>query len=197
MDWVERGLSSDITSFLRSQSDSVPAQQLQLRWRKLAYWLAEGRRLAEAAGQHVAPDRRLALWQKFIGDVTYRAFKTPGLHSGSFRQLIWFLRDHKRKNEDELLLPPSKSTRDFGNAMESWANDRRFCRTRDGRIGCVPRSVIVGDTVCVLYGGRVPYVLRPVGDGKYILIGDCFIHGLMDGEAMAMKQIPRRTFAQR
>ena len=72
--------------------------------------------------------------------------------------------------------------------------NRRFCATIDGRIGLVPKSAAAGDVVCVLYGGRVPFVLRPCGKG-YTLIGECYIHGLMDGEAIDMKQLESREFA--
>ena len=72
--------------------------------------------------------------------------------------------------------------------------NRRFCATIGGRIGMVPRSAAAGDIVCVLYGGRVPFVLRPCEKG-YTLIGECYIHGLMDGEAMDMDQLESREFA--
>ncbi|KAE9379877.1 hypothetical protein N431DRAFT_432242 [Stipitochalara longipes BDJ] len=41
-----------------------------------------------------------------------------------------------------------------------------------------------GDLVCLLFGGGVPYILRPKGH-RYIFIGDCYIDGLMEGQAMS------------
>ncbi|KAF7543398.1 hypothetical protein G7046_g10008 [Stylonectria norvegica] len=40
-----------------------------------------------------------------------------------------------------------------------------------------------GDVVAVLYGGRTPFVLREV-DGGWVLLGECYVHGLMEGEAL-------------
>jgi hypothetical protein len=40
-----------------------------------------------------------------------------------------------------------------------------------------------GYMICVLLGGRTPFVLRPRED-RYELIGPCYVHGIMDGEAM-------------
>jgi hypothetical protein len=40
-----------------------------------------------------------------------------------------------------------------------------------------------GDIVCVLLGGSVPYILRPKDD-YYILIGEAYVHGIMDGEVL-------------
>jgi hypothetical protein len=42
----------------------------------------------------------------------------------------------------------------------------------------------VGDVVAVLFGARVPFVLRQQQDGRYRLIGDCYVHRMMDGEAI-------------
>jgi len=68
---------------------------------------------------------------------------------------------------------------------------RSFCRTENDNIGlCFPTS-IPGDEIWVLHGGRVPFILRPcpdnntVGDAShYNLIGEAFLYGFMDGEAL-------------
>jgi len=44
-------------------------------------------------------------------------------------------------------------------------------------------NVIEGDIICILLGGSVPYVLRRKDD-HYILIGEVYIHGIMDGEVL-------------
>ena len=48
----------------------------------------------------------------------------------------------------------------------------------------LPNTTVVGDTLWALAGGRALYVLRPVdqGMGQYRFIGECYAHGLMDGE---------------
>ena len=58
-------------------------------------------------------------------------------------------------------------------------------------IGLGPSTMQKGDIICILFGGRVPFVLRsrsgPVresfntGDG-FTLVGECYVHGLMDGQ---------------
>jgi hypothetical protein len=61
---------------------------------------------------------------------------------------------------------------------------RNFCVTSKGYIGLVPPKTEVGDKVCILFGGRTPFVLRDAGGGKHVLVGECYIHGMMDGEAL-------------
>jgi hypothetical protein len=48
-----------------------------------------------------------------------------------------------------------------------------------------PIAMEAGDVVCVLYGAKVPFVLRP-SNGHYLLVGECYTHGLMNGEAIDM-----------
>jgi len=65
---------------------------------------------------------------------------------------------------------------------------RRFCITRNGRFGQVRNNTRKGDLVCVVVGAQVPLVIRPPDRGDdvqtYELIGDCYLEGVMHGEAM-------------
>ena len=55
------------------------------------------------------------------------------------------------------------------------AGNRRVYRTHKGYLGLGPRIMRVGDEVCVLLGGHVPYVLRADGP-HYFFIGDTYVH---------------------
>ncbi len=46
----------------------------------------------------------------------------------------------------------------------------------------VPRD---DDCVCILLGGDTPFVLRPKGCGEWQFVAEAYVHGIMDGEAMA------------
>jgi hypothetical protein len=56
--------------------------------------------------------------------------------------------------------------------------------TSSGHFGTGDDTVEPGDLVCVLFGGNTPFVLRGI-DNHYILVGECYVHGMMHGEAMA------------
>ena len=64
--------------------------------------------------------------------------------------------------------------------LHSW----RLFRTRKGFIGLCCNAAQIGDKVCVLLGGEVPFVLRQELDCHRFL-GECYVHGIMDGEAMS------------
>jgi hypothetical protein len=67
---------------------------------------------------------------------------------------------------------------------------RRFAITREGYMALVPKEVEVGDIVCVVLGLDVPLVLRLIRMDKvmkapiYKLVGWCYCHGIMMGEAV-------------
>jgi hypothetical protein len=50
-------------------------------------------------------------------------------------------------------------------------------------MGLVPPQSAIGDIICLFFGLATPFIIRPVENG-YIVIGDCYVQGLMDGEAM-------------
>ncbi|KAK4042237.1 heterokaryon incompatibility protein-domain-containing protein [Parachaetomium inaequale] len=58
----------------------------------------------------------------------------------------------------------------------------------EGKEGLGPAAAREGDVVAVLFGGVVPFVLRPCEgpEGKrfWRLVGECFVPGLMQGEAV-------------
>lgn len=70
--------------------------------------------------------------------------------------------------------------------------NRVLCITTKGYIGLVPWKAQVGDQVVVLFGGYTPFVLRQrhgvaglsENEEYWQLIGESYIHGFMDGEAL-------------
>ena len=73
----------------------------------------------------------------------------------------------------------------FLNCFEPQCKGRRLCVIDDGRIGLVPWRAQPGDRICILYGGAAPMVARSTGNNdSSMLVGEAYIHGIMDGEAM-------------
>ncbi len=63
------------------------------------------------------------------------------------------------------------------------AQCRRLAYSMNGYMALVSHQAKEGDLLYALFGGSVLYVLRPKGD-RFMLVGECYVHGLMDGEAM-------------
>jgi len=60
---------------------------------------------------------------------------------------------------------------------------RRLICIAKGFLGLATPIAKEGDVVCLLYGGAVPFILRPEGQ-HYLLVGDCYVHEVVDGEAL-------------
>ncbi|KAJ9643033.1 hypothetical protein H2201_004835 [Coniosporium apollinis] len=59
--------------------------------------------------------------------------------------------------------------------------------SQKGYVGLCPKSARKGDVIAVLPGGMVPFILRPLNDSQptyYTLVGESYVHGIMDGEAI-------------
>ena len=81
-------------------------------------------------------------------------------------------------------------------AMWAATYGRAFFRTEKGHFGLCFPHMRTGDEVWVLAGGQVPFVLRRLNDAYHSveeykeapqmlkLIGECYLHGFMDGEAL-------------
>ena len=65
---------------------------------------------------------------------------------------------------------------------------RHLFLTAAGYAGLGPPELQVGDSIYALAGGRKLYVLRPVPGAirsqTFNLVGDCYVQGIMDGEAV-------------
>ncbi|UKZ81947.1 hypothetical protein TrVFT333_009726 [Trichoderma virens FT-333] len=74
---------------------------------------------------------------------------------------------------------------------------RRFAVTRNGYFVLGPDALQEGDVVAVLRGGKTPFLLREVtdddGGSSWILVGECYVHGLMNGEGWDVEGCRRRS----
>jgi hypothetical protein len=76
-------------------------------------------------------------------------------------------------------------------AVHQVTYNRKLFRARnDELLGLAPASASVGDTVCILFGCSVPVILRERLSGipgikpYFELIGECYVDGVMEGEAI-------------
>ena len=76
------------------------------------------------------------------------------------------------------------SARERGHAI-SYAQWRGLAYSINGYMALVSHQAEEGDVLYALFGGSILYVLRPKGD-RFMFVGECYVHGLMDGEAMQL-----------
>jgi hypothetical protein len=81
-------------------------------------------------------------------------------------------------------------------ALQDTLHGWRFVVTKKGYVGVVPTMAQVGNLVAILKGGRVPFVLQKSEerDGAFRLIGECYVHCLMNGEGLLLPGVAEREF---
>lgn len=103
-------------------------------------------------------------------------------------------------------LPPSMSSSNestpeqdklasrYHQALIVGLENKHFFSTSTGLIGNGPPTMRNGDIVAVLHGLQVPAVLRPLGQNRFQYVGECFLHGIMFGEAFAQDDREHEIF---
>ncbi|KAG6032698.1 hypothetical protein E4U19_007273 [Claviceps sp. Clav32 group G5] len=73
----------------------------------------------------------------------------------------------------------------YASSLAMTVNRHALCVTREHLMGLVPLLAKNGDMIVVMHGCDVPYVLRRTQEqGYYQLVGEAYVHGVMNGEAM-------------
>lgn len=102
--------------------------------------------------------------------------------------------EHHRRLAELYALPP----KDFPPSISDTTKNRtlykdvvweianaRFFTTQGGSMGLGSPSTLEGDSIWLIAGTEVPYILREVPDtGRLMLVGDAYVHGIMRGEAV-------------
>ncbi|KAH8200161.1 hypothetical protein TruAng_005673 [Truncatella angustata] len=78
------------------------------------------------------------------------------------------------------------------------SSNRKFAVTKKGYMLMAPPGAAKGDKICVIFGGETPFILRPQDSSEnYILLGEAYVAGLMNGQAIAKLdsgELSARTF---
>ncbi|KAL5118163.1 hypothetical protein ACEQ8H_003998 [Pleosporales sp. CAS-2024a] len=65
--------------------------------------------------------------------------------------------------------------------MQEMAGKRPFI-SHIGYVGMGPRYMRAGDRIAIFNGASVPFIVRPVDQGRFRLMGECYCDGIMFGE---------------
>jgi len=159
---------------------------------------------------------RDAFWRTLIADRTPESFPAPP-HYVNFHRIFeeslsmdapWPPRPEKLENYKKLVDPNYRpGSKSLGAAYPTLAallaystqfvtacHGRSFSTMKSGRIGLVPPRSCVGDLVCIIPSLQTPFLLRrhPTEQGVYLLVGECYVHGMMNGEMITRACMPSR-----
>ena len=171
------------------------AEQLQRQWSQLTFGEQLHAKAEALARQQITYPRYItggsmddAFWRTLICNTTPSGEHVPDSYRNnysSWRAVSGMLsqpEDHFHSAMADHYTQARVYDEIFGLAMPG----RRFFTTREGYIGLAPSRTTAGDLVCVIKGANVPFILRPTGE-DYVLVGECYCHGIMHGEVMLRK----------
>jgi hypothetical protein len=140
-------------------------------------------------------DVNVAFLETLIASTFPSSWKTPHTAVRMFSQ-SWHSRWLDRLPPPDIAYSSSMSAKEahvFNEMVIRACNGRRFFTTRRGYMGLGPSDIQIGDTVAVMLGGQVPFILRTQDDAN-ILIGESYVHGIMNGEALNDLDFEFRNF---
>ncbi|KAI9857129.1 MAG: hypothetical protein M1813_008620 [Trichoglossum hirsutum] len=76
--------------------------------------------------------------------------------------------------------------RNFTTSVTAMNIGRVVFASSSGYLGLAPESSQEGDLLCVIPGNETPLLLRPGSNGRMAFVGECYVHGIMDGVAIDM-----------
>jgi hypothetical protein len=173
------------------------------RVEKLREWLYDCRTIATGGTDTFTAQKWEEFWQAMTCSLTGEGLPAPHDYSKYFSSYLKFMSEFPEKFR-EMVVGVTLELQDYvdsfqsfkhnhdletyrlvEDSLEKWASKRRFCTTENSRLGCVPTAAKEGDIICVLYGSEVPYILRRIEGGGYMVVGECYINGIMHGEALS------------
>jgi hypothetical protein len=126
-----------------------------------------------------------ALWRTLLGDQIQQQNLQNNRVDQSYEEMVAHLKPLVIGSEGDLdmrLLRENNPRRmEFNNSIQTVSFQRRFCVTHGGRLGWVPRYAQEGDAIAIIAGIGVPMALRSKMT-DYEVLGNCYVHGIMDGE---------------
>lgn len=163
-----------------------------LQWVEGCYRLAFGHDLGSGApvSRSVSPEFTMAFSRTMVcGIDSMRNRLSPELICEFPRYIQWAIDCAAADRDADMgqqhpVTKPSFSTMVDETVMALTMTKLKFCVTENGRFAQVPFNSQSGDSICVLVGGEVPFVIRPTGRGTYTLVGECYVDGVMDGETL-------------
>ncbi|KAF7952594.1 uncharacterized protein EAE97_002091 [Botrytis byssoidea] len=134
-------------------------------------------------------DKTLGGWRGTLTEAYCRTLLMNKILSES-DTLERFYDDHVPVRDEDMCRPTPtefkrtsmlRESRMFDKYLKEVTKNRRLFVTSKGYIGLGHQRAEKGDRLCIFNGSPVPYILRQHGD-YWILVGQCYAHGLVTGE---------------
>lgn len=135
---------------------------------------------------HLPGGRKEAFWRSVCCDSGIRGERPlPRDYSERYETLLGQRGPPVGEKDDGSFEPMQNDwVREYGVPAVAKCFNKSFFLTRRGRMGTAVRGVQKDDVVIIARGSEVPYVVRRQADGTCRFVGEAYLHGVMDGEAV-------------
>lgn len=144
-----------------------------------------------------------ALWRTLIGNKTHLDTPAPSTYAEDFSSLLIRQRfveealDRAEQTGEPMVVEDSTGqwnqaeagSRLYRQALQNMMYTKAFALMEGGRMGMVPTGSKVGDDVVLISGTAVPFVVRRLESEEFMLVGECYVHGIMDGKMAEDKDV--------
>jgi hypothetical protein len=166
-------------------NDQDPNYQLQLEW------LSDIEQLSTHCGNVYSSSQALedAIW---LTPLTGLEFTSGGEYQRASRMMQkWYLlyrtgffratmlqRELQQRGDDIRLVAK------YWQHIVSRSSGRKYFVSRRGYLGVDPTTTSPGDVIAIVLSLGTPLVLKAIGKDHYQIVGEAYVHGIMDGELM-------------
>lgn len=186
------GIVTDIVTSLAAPCPEIPLtiawEDVQRAGSTTLVWLDSLQHLWNSSGTHPTglpyyPD---VLWRTLIANST-GLLPAPTTYLEHFLNYFELPNWFPRMSQEEFMGKfgaKLESVQSYSQALSLAAIERKPFATGQGYIGLGPLGMEAGDRLCIFLGLDVPFIIRPRQGGGYALVGECYVYGLMDAEAL-------------
>ena len=165
-------------------------------------WLSLGLTTPGTSSAGEAKDHSDDLWRTLVANRTSEGKDPPSSYLNAMEWAIQLRNVNGDIHTAELIRQgkPPWITVEFLKRVQEVIWNKRFFTLADARelpyhFGIAPTRAKVGDLIVILLGCRVPVVLSPLNEADprcgFRLIGEAYLHGMMDGEVLRLKEYGR------
>lgn len=160
-----------------------------------------------SSGSNIPDEVPDQLWRALVADRGPNGINAPTWYRRACLEALLHVNANGDLNTNEFKnFPDTPATlKMFLERVQNVIWSRKFflCKAMNGTpplYGLAPPKTANGDIICILFGCSVPVVLRKCEpnnamDDKYTFVGECYVHGMMDGEALP-KKLPEYPYTK-
>ena len=140
-----------------------------------------------------------AFWRTLIANLSHvgkPGAPAPPVYYHYYQSLLTILRSFVKNGGpdpfEDVAMETIQKAQIYNSSVSRVSTHRLFITGR-GYIGLGPPGMSANDVICIIHGAVTPFLIRAEVSEKdteqtYTLVGECYVHGLMNGEGLKLSE---------